>query len=379
MGSIGKASPRARWLVTVLALPVALGVMELALRVAGFEHAIAAAPLVLGSERMLAAPADGPGTHCFDAATLWSPRPGAVLTPDLLPTINGLGYRGPELAAARAPGSLRVALLGESVLFGFGVAADEAVTARLSRELQGAAPVVEVFNASVIGFTIVQGLERYRALVRPLHPDVVCVAFGNHNEAAPAHGRPDTDLLAAARAELHGWSGVWLAMRSDLRVLQGLQWLADRSRGPRGAATSGAPCESGDLDAYGTVEWPGARRVPLGEFRDTLRTLADEIAADGGRLVLCQLPLRPAAVARYPIMARYGEVMEQVARERGAQFLDVRPALAHAALAAGTGDFFLPADPWHLNAAGQALLAGELARAVRGAGECIGGARGGSR
>jgi lysophospholipase L1-like esterase len=379
VSGVGKASSRTRWLVTLLALPVAFLAAELLLRAAGFEYAGRTLPFVMGNERMLGVLPDGTTTHRYDAATLWSPRPGAVIDPDVAPSVNGQGYRGPELSPERAPGSLRVALLGESVLFGYGVAARNTVTDVLPPLLRGVAPVVEVFNASVIAFTVVQGLERYRSLVRPLHPDVVCVAFGHHNEAAPARGPPDLEALAAARAEQQGAAGWWRSMRGSLRTLQGLQWLADGTREESRAAdftaepwrdpAGPAPLvrEREDLEAYGALDWEGRRRVTTVEFRERLDRLADEVEADGAQLVLCLMPLRPGAEATYPVTAAYQKVVKRVARDHGAQLLDMREAIERAYPADRAAELFLPEDPWHLSARGHALLAAKLAVCIKAA------------
>jgi lysophospholipase L1-like esterase len=88
-------------------------------------------------------------------------------------THNALGFRGPELQQGRAPGSVRVLVLGDSFAYGIGVADDETFSARLAE----AVPRVEVLNAGVNGYGTGQELLLLREYAAALRPDLVVVAF----------------------------------------------------------------------------------------------------------------------------------------------------------------------------------------------------------
>ncbi len=92
--------------------------------------------------------------------------------------INHLGFRGPEFRAEKAPGTVRVACLGDSVLFGRYAADDDRLATvrleKLLRERWGGA--VEVVNASVPGYSIVTTTRAFERRVLPLKPDIVVIA-----------------------------------------------------------------------------------------------------------------------------------------------------------------------------------------------------------
>ena len=64
--------------------------------------------------------------------------------------VNIWGYRGPTIAK-KAPGEYRVAVLGGSAAFGFGVAWDESMPALLERKFTGAQPAVRIVNLAYNG------------------------------------------------------------------------------------------------------------------------------------------------------------------------------------------------------------------------------------
>lgn len=99
--------------------------------------------------------------------------------------LNALGYRGP---APRAPGAfegVRVACLGDSFTFGWGVADGEEYPAQLDRELRARLPgaALEVSNFGVPGYNVWNSARTYTHVVRPFAPRVVVFGFfGNDLE-----------------------------------------------------------------------------------------------------------------------------------------------------------------------------------------------------
>lgn len=94
---------------------------------------------------------------------------------------NSLGLRGPELPP-KAPGERRILMLGDSFVFGFGVAAAEAVPAVLEELLAGrtTAPV-RVGNAGMFGTgprEWAYTLDRYRSSFQP-DAVIACTYAGN--------------------------------------------------------------------------------------------------------------------------------------------------------------------------------------------------------
>ncbi|MCA8941078.1 MAG: hypothetical protein KDB80_00845, partial [Planctomycetes bacterium] len=89
---------------------------------------------------------------------------------------NSLGFRGPEWAPRKPDGSLRVALVGDSHAFGFGVEFDEGVGQRLAAELTARTDrPCEVLNVSLPGFNTHQELAALRGYALPRAPDLVVV------------------------------------------------------------------------------------------------------------------------------------------------------------------------------------------------------------
>lgn len=119
---------------------------------------------------------------------------------------------------------------------------------------------------------------------------------------------------------------------------------------------------SQDPELIGQPEWPGCRRVPLGDFEPALRELCAAVAADGARPILCSLPRTPQTEVRLPVLPLYSEVIVRVGRELGVPVVDLRAAVFDA-ISAGAEEtsFFIPTDTWHLGPTGQGLFAQLLA------------------
>lgn len=99
-------------------------------------------------------------------------RPG-VSGEDALVT-NDLGLHAPgPYALTRPPGSLRVAVLGSSVVYGMGMSFADTIPAVVERELRAAGHRAEVLNFGTHAFTIVHLSSQLQAYVHQFEPDVV--------------------------------------------------------------------------------------------------------------------------------------------------------------------------------------------------------------
>jgi lysophospholipase L1-like esterase len=106
-------------------------------------------------------------------------RPGGVARAEVEYRVNGLGLRGPETTLAKPPGVRRLAVLGDSIAFGYWVA-DEHGFARQLEALLRSAPGgerVEVLNFGVPGYNLEQEVEMLRAKALAFAPDAVVVLF----------------------------------------------------------------------------------------------------------------------------------------------------------------------------------------------------------
>jgi hypothetical protein len=101
-------------------------------------------------------------------------------------TTNSLGFRGREWSQAKAPGTLRIALLGDSHGFGYGITIEQTFGELLAQRLQARlGRPVEVLNCSVIGYNTGQELAALEGKVLQLQPDLVMVLTCS-NDADPA-------------------------------------------------------------------------------------------------------------------------------------------------------------------------------------------------
>ena len=113
-------------------------------------------------------------------------------------SLNSQGYRNGEVAPAKAPGTFRVASVGDSWTFGMNVDQDRSYPSRLLALLRETQPGrgVEVVNYGVLGYSSFQGLQLTKTRVFQLHPDVVAIGFAmNDSEVA---GYRDRDMVGGA-------------------------------------------------------------------------------------------------------------------------------------------------------------------------------------
>lgn len=97
---------------------------------------------------------------------------------------NSLGLRSAELQSPKPPGSLRIAVVGASSVFG-AYAADNKATASalLEERLRQVNPgrVVEVMNSGVVGLSLSEQVTLLRKVVLPAAPDLVVLYSGTND------------------------------------------------------------------------------------------------------------------------------------------------------------------------------------------------------
>lgn len=100
-------------------------------------------------------------------------RPDSVVASEVEYRINGEGHRGAS-AGARREGVPRLAVFGDSIVFGYWVAESDAFPAQLEALL---GPRMEVLNLGVPGYNLDQEIEHLRGRVDALRPDVALFGF----------------------------------------------------------------------------------------------------------------------------------------------------------------------------------------------------------
>jgi lysophospholipase L1-like esterase len=102
---------------------------------------------------------------------------------------NGHGVRGPDYAPAPAPGVLRIAVTGDSVTMGAGVAEEDAYPARLERRLDARDPGRrhEVLNLGIAGLNARAAIERLLRLDAAYSPGLAVYGFTVNDIEGPAY------------------------------------------------------------------------------------------------------------------------------------------------------------------------------------------------
>jgi lysophospholipase L1-like esterase len=355
-----------------LGVPCALAVtLELGLRLAGFEHPpVQYAQLILWNPAQDAALAGADDLHARDARTLWAPRPGGtVYWSSDEERVNVEGYRGPLRPAVRTDDNLRIVTLGDSSTFGLGVEYADTYSAQLEAELEARGRRAEVLDFGVIGFTVLQGVERYRERARHFHADVVVAAFGAVNEHWPVEDSNDADKLAKQHAQTTSWYRFAKRVRKQLRIAHLIAYLQLRADGGMQARheryVRPKEAQAEIADRAGEVDWEGLRRVEVEEYRDGLEELRRAVESDGARLVLVSMPRRPIVERERPVLLEYTRATNEFADAHDLALCNAHSAFRAAAERAGPDELFLgsgdEADHWHPTARGHAMIASCLA------------------
>lgn len=289
---------------------------------------------------------------------------------------NSLGLRSPEPTGE--PG-VDVVLLGDSFAFGQGVERERTSAHLLGVEL-GAAPgapphAVRVHNAGVMSYGTRQAVGRLRRLAAELDPDLCILLFFAGNDPLD-NVRPPLEVRAGyvvgSGRSLPWWRRVQLEIKFRWSVYRVLARAVDRRAIP-GRCSDHA---SFGFDLFLREETP---RV-AGAWRATEEALADLVRLTRGLgcpLVVAAVPTRyqvdPAwwrvhgdacgfEDARFDL-ERVQERLRVLCSDLDVPFLDVLPVFRGAA---GEDRLYFEALlDMHLNAAGHALLARELAAFLR--------------
>ncbi len=241
---------------------------------------------------------------------------------------------------------LRVALLGDSTVFGWG--ADEGGT--VADGLQAAldadgGPPVEVLNAAQPGYTTTQAAVFFDRVVAKYRPDLVVQFLPMHDHNL---------VLVSDREYLGGASGPL----STVRVT-----LAQHSRLYQALRQAIFPLASEPFLLPGSESAePRVPRVSDDERRDNLDGVRARLATWGGKLALGHVPFTGDLTSSTP-PPRVGEDWAQAyASEHGLVIVDLR-----ACCGPDGGGLVLEHDPGHLRAEGNLQAGAAGAAAVRAA------------
>jgi lysophospholipase L1-like esterase len=351
-----------------------LVLLEAGLRAFHFERPLAETPITVWTPDRDPLLATKDYLFMPDNRALWTLRPGAAIqsTGDAdgaeQERINLAGYRGPLLPFEKTRGVVRILVLGDSTAFGVGVRYADTFSAALVALLADQGVTAEVIDGGVGGYTVRQGIERYREMRRNLRPDLVIAAFGTVNEYKHALGYSDDDKIAELDKRKGGLAGFFRRVHRHLRVAQLATWLRHKHAVDEVmAASDEARRREPELSIEdGQTDWKGTRRVSLGEFRVFISELRRDVGAAGARLILVAMPRSKVVEDKNPVLLQYTRAVLSSAIEADVQVLDAHARFAQIA-ADDADEKRLLLDPWHPTPLGHKLIAQWLAPLVRDA------------
>lgn len=145
--------------------------------------------------------------------------------------INAHGFRDGEWPAPeRTPGSTRIVLLGDSVLFGWGVAQEQAFGRVMADRLRSALPgrTIEVLNTGVPGYNTAMEVATLEHKVLPWRPDIVLLDWVGNDTDLPNMIARQTGVLSFDRSYLYelvrkvlGWRTRWIDTPLQMAPFQG--------------------------------------------------------------------------------------------------------------------------------------------------------------
>lgn len=291
-----------------------------------------------------------------DRPWLYGMRPGAEVRIEsaggIEYRINADGFRDRSRTRAKPPGVVRVAVLGDSIAFGYGVTLEDsfpAVLESLARERQPAAGI-EVLNFGVNGYNPYNEAALLADVVVGYEPDIVLVQFCINDLNDPTlHFDASTHLALDAIPEAAFPNP---ALREP-PVNAGLAAMCERSRlcalVVRRAGWLGELDEATWRSAFAPRDESGPEWVWLGErYAEMAATAADA----GARLVVLAVPHRAQidGTASDALQRR----LTALGRAGGWDTIDLLPALRDAAADDPTPLF---ADLWHPTPRGHRVIA----------------------
>ena len=271
-------------------------------------------------------------------------HPGAF---DVTVTIDTQRFRGPRDYAPQPPADLtRIAVLGDSLAFGWGAGDADTYPAQLERLLSAGGRRVEVINAAFPGTCLGEKVAWYESGVRPFHPRLVLLTLSGDDVDGDLYWRVYT-LQDGEAVRVRPAPGTAPARRTRglLARLPGSAWLAERSQLfalLRRALTRGLSRERTTVLGQQPAT-PEQVRVFRGEglslLRAELRTLIRDTARDGSALAVVFVPFRQGVYGdegwwadelRWKSQA-IADAAAVVLASHGVPFLDATPVLARRA------------------------------------------------
>jgi lysophospholipase L1-like esterase len=209
--------------------------------------------------------------------------------------INNAGHRGKDITKEKPAGTFRIAVLGDSIAYGYNVKLENTFTSLLQEKFnqavtQGDFPAinsVQVYNFAVSGYGTRAELELYKTRVRDYKPDLVLLAY-TLNDPLP------TEMLIKSVASSRKGGERFAKVASQSQFLGWLMQTWNR-------ATRGLRTEINYKAFYQPENWRPTE--------DSLGELAQRVRADNASLVVVIFPLLLPA-EDYPMHAYHRQVAD---------------------------------------------------------------------
>jgi lysophospholipase L1-like esterase len=251
---------------------------------------------------------------------------------------NSMGLRGAERPATHAPGHVTVAVLGDSVVWGYGIPEEETIPAWLERLGPSRGLQLEAWNLGVSAYNTFNEKAKYARLGPLLHPDVtiIVVLFNDLMPAAEHFRITSVGTLADSRRSAP-YPDEWRPLLEKSALFHAAILLHWRIWPPKGED----PVNLANLPAV------------IGQL-DEIRTTANGL---GSKLIVAAMPSAWPDAAQFAILSNG---LRTFCEERRAPFIDLSEILGRPA----RREYLLPADPIHPTPEGARLIAEALLRQV---------------
>ncbi|HEX9564814.1 MAG TPA: hypothetical protein VF981_12610 [Gemmatimonadaceae bacterium] len=292
-------------------------------------------------------------------------------------SLNGLGFRGPEMSPAKPPGTVRIVVVGASETFGLYESQGREYPRQLEDSLRArsaaACPTraIEVGNAALPGMATPSMVHLLDQVVRKAGPDVIVLYpspgfYLNPNPPRPSAGAAGADSALPLANALKLRVAVRARRQARSLVPEPIKVMVRRMIVNRRARAWGekrftavpedriAQFEDDLRRAVGIAKSTGARVMMMGHTNATMEPGFSDSALVGAWVY--QFP-RASAEALVGFHARSVDLERQIARDSGLVYVDLPAAFT----GKWEGTF---ADFVHFTDLGSAVVAGTLADAI---------------
>ena len=276
--------------------------------------------------------------------------PGVKLENGIELRINRLGLRGQEIKLPKPEKVRRLMTIGDSAIFGFGVAEDM-VFSQVAADALG--EDVEAINGAIPGYSTYQSINLLRLRGWQTDPDVLVIGnlwsdnnFGNF---------VDKELIAT----MTGFEESFMARLHRMLSFSAMYRVADWNNRVRDRAAKIK--QVGQDISKGTQT--GYRRVAINDYANNLDTLVRAAKARDAEVVFLMLANEEdvKGTAKSFAWSSYRQVMRDTASRHGAPLLDGVSLFKQSGL--GSRDLFV--DKMHPSVQGHRLLGKKLAEILQ--------------